>query len=65
MDKSLLIIVLAVLQSACATPASNTGSGRDLLTFKQIASEISVQYEELDADTDLSRTTAWNVPPTR
>ena len=65
MDKFILIIVLAIFQSACATPASNAGSGRDLLTFKQIAGEISVQYEDLDADTDLSRTTARNVPPTR
>jgi hypothetical protein len=60
MNKPLLIIVLALLQGACATTGPGTDGGHDLLTFKQIAGEISVQHEVLNSDTDLSRTTARN-----
>ena len=60
MNKSLLIIVLALLQGACATTGPEADGGHDLLTFEQIAGEISVHHEVLNSDTDLSRTTARN-----
>jgi len=64
MNKPLLIIVIALLQGACATTTTGTQSGGDLLSFKQIAGEISIQYETLEPDSDISRTTAQNVPNT-
>ena len=65
MNKSLLIIVLALLQGACATTATEADGGHDLLTFKQIADQISVQKEILNPDTDFSRTTARNLSNTK
>jgi hypothetical protein len=64
MNKPLLIIVFALLQGACVSTTTGTQSGRDLLTFKQIAAEISVQYEALESDSDIAHTTAQNVPNT-
>ena len=49
------------MQGACATTGPDADSGHDLLTFKQIAGEISVHHEVLNSDTDLSRTTARNL----
>jgi hypothetical protein len=64
MNKPLLIIVFALLQGACATTTTGTQNGRDLLSFKQIAAEISIQYETLESDSDIAHTTAQNVPNT-
>jgi hypothetical protein len=58
MKKSLIIIVLSLLQGACAATGSATEDAQSMLTFKQIAGEISVQHEVLEADTDLSQTAA-------
>lgn len=60
MNKSLLIIVLAILQGACATPVAGRQATGKLLTFEQIADEIIVEYQSLEAATDLSLTTARN-----
>ena len=58
MKKSLIIIALSLLQGACAATGSATEDAQSMLTFKQIAGEISVQHEALEADTNLSQTTA-------
>jgi len=58
MKKSLLIVLLAVLQSACA--ASGTGANHDALAFEHIGGEISVKHELLDTPVDLSQSTARN-----
>ena len=60
MKKSLFIIILALTLGACTTAGSGPAAGRDMLTFDQIAGEISVQHEALDSAPDLSRTTARN-----
>lgn len=62
MKKPLIIILLALLQGACATTTAGQDNGRDMLSFKQIANEISVQHEILNSDKDHSRTTARNFP---
>ena len=62
MNKSLLIMVLALLHSGCASTTAGTEPGRNMLTYEQIASEISIRHEKLTSDPDLSRTTAQNTP---
>jgi len=60
MKKSLIIIVLALLQCACATqdPAQNTATS--LLSFDAISAQITVSYEQTEATEDLSQTLALN-----
>ena len=60
MKKSLFIIVLTFALSACSAARPGPEVGRSMLTFDQIAGEISVQHEALESDPDLSRTTARN-----
>ena len=64
MKKSLLIILLALSLGACATPAPVTISNSSLLTFEQIAAEITVGYEELEPVEGLDDTVAMNVTNT-
>ena len=60
MKKSLFIIVLTFILGACSTPGPGPATGRNMLTFDQIAGEISVQHEALESAPDLSATTARN-----
>ena len=46
MKKLLFIIVLATLQSGCASQSGHPVQGT-LLSFEDLASEITVGYEEL------------------
>ena len=61
MKNSLIIIVLALLQYACATqePVQNTSTS--LLSFDAISAEITVAYESTEAADDLSQTVAVNI----
>ena len=61
MKNSLIIIVLALLQCACATqePVQNTSTS--LLSFDAISAEITVAYESTEAADDLSQTVAVNI----
>ena len=49
MKKSLIIIALAALQCACSTQPVVTGTGSSLISFVEIAKEITVRYEQIDA----------------
>jgi len=53
MKKSIYIIVLCFVQGACASTEPVTGS-------HQIAAEISVRYELLEASGDVATVTAQN-----
>ena len=61
MKNSLFIIVLALLQCACATqePVQNTRTS--LLSFDAISAEITVAYESTEAADDLSQALAANI----
>jgi len=61
MKNSLIILVLALLQCACATqePVQNTRTS--LLSFDAISAEITVAYESTEAADDLSQTLAVNI----
>ena len=48
MKKYFLIIALCVIQSACAGQAPNPGGSGALLTFSDLASEITVGVETTD-----------------
>mgnify|MGYP001814825900 FL=1 len=57
MKKLLFIIVLAAFQSGCASQSGYPGRGGTLLSFEDLASEITVGYEvladEKAPDTDI------------
>ena len=58
--KLLLIIVLPLLQCACAAPGGKPGQPASLLSFETIGREIAVRHEPAaDAD-ELSRAVALN-----
>jgi hypothetical protein len=65
MKNSLFITILALLQGACSTTKAAPATSQSILTFDQIALEISVQHEVLEPDTSLASTTARNVLTTR
>ena len=60
MKKSLIILVLALLQCACATHEAAPGNGSSLLSFEAISAEITVSYEQAETTADLSQTVARN-----
>ena len=47
MKKSIFIICLCFLQVACATAPATSLSGPALLSFHELADEISVSYRDL------------------
>lgn len=50
MKKSLFIILLCVFQAACATQPVDTDSRASLLSFNDLASEITVAYRDLSTE---------------
>ena len=51
MKKSLFIICLCAFQAACATQPAEYSSGSALLSFNDLASEITVGYRDISAET--------------
>ena len=47
MKKSLLIILLCAVQSACSTPSVAQSGENALLSYADLANEITVGYEEM------------------
>ncbi len=60
MNKSLIILVLTLLQCACVSHEPVSQGSHSLLSFDAIGAEISVSYEALDPADDLSKTVALN-----
>jgi hypothetical protein len=60
MKKPLIILVLSLLQCACAAHEAAPGGGNSLLSFEAISAEITVSYEQTGAAADLSQTVALN-----
>ena len=60
MKKLIFIIILAVLQCACATPEGITGKRVSMLSFDAISAEITVAHEILEEQDDPSRAVAMN-----
>lgn len=61
MKKFIIIIVLAFLQSACATSPGVTGVSATMLSFDAIGAEISVAYESLEEPIEPSQTVAMHI----
>ena len=61
MKKFIIIIVLPMLQCACATPESITGKSGSMLSFDAISAEITVAYENLEEQHDPSQAVAMNL----
>ena len=51
MKKMLTIILLCAFTGACSTQAPTVSTNRTLLSFNELATEITVGYEELAAST--------------
>ena len=64
MKKSLFIILIALSLGACATQEPVAASHSSLLTFEQIAAEITVAYEELEPAEGLDDAVAMSVTNT-
>lgn len=47
MQKLILIITLCVCEAACAGPSRTPASGPALLNFSDLATEITVAFEEI------------------
>ncbi len=60
MKKSIIIIVLALLQCACATQEPMQYTATSLLSFDAISAEITVSYEQAEAADKLLQTLAMN-----
>ena len=60
MNKSLIILTLAILQCACAGQVDVQPPASSLLSFAAISAEISVAYEKTEAADDLSEAIALN-----
>jgi len=61
MNNSLIIIVLTLLQCACATQEPVQNSSTSLLSFDAISAEITVASESMEAADDLSQPLAGNI----
>lgn len=61
MKKFIIIIVLAILQCACATSDGIAGRSGSMLSFDAIGAEITVAYENLEEQQDASQTVAMNL----
>ena len=61
MKNSLIIIVLTLLQCACATQEPVQNTRNSLLSFDAISAEITVAYETREAADDLSQALAANI----
>lgn len=61
MKKSIIIIVLALLQCACAGSPGLPAASPALLGFAAISAEITVSYESLDPQYDASQAVAMNL----
>ena len=59
MKKSLLVLLLAVLHSACSTPTATQVDSNALISFEEIAAEIRISHR---ATSETPRSVAANVP---
>ena len=50
MKKSIIIMCLCALQAACASQPAATDSGSALLSFNDLASEITVGFRDISAE---------------
>ena len=48
MRRSFFIVALAALQCACGTQPVVSGTDSSLISFAEIANEITVRYENMD-----------------
>lgn len=49
MKKSLMIIVLAALQYGCSSQPATPDDGSSMISFTEIADEITVGYQKVEA----------------
>lgn len=63
MNKLFPMLVLVLLQCACASQPVPVEAGNSLISFNDIASEISVSYQEVDGEPDELTATADVLEP--
>jgi uncharacterized protein YcfL len=62
MKKSLLVLLLAVLHSACSTPTATQVDSNALISFEEIAAEINISHKATRELRETPRPVAANVP---
>ena len=58
MNKSYPILLLLLLQCACASQPVPVEASNSLISFNDIASEITVNFQKIDGDSDALTATA-------
>lgn len=61
MKKFFIIIILSLLQCACATSRGVPAQSASMLSFDAISAEITVGYENLSEQHEPSQTVAMNL----
>ena len=62
MKKSLLVLLLAVMHCACSTPTATQVNTNALISFEEIAAEISISHKATREPSETPRPVAANVP---
>lgn len=62
MKKSLLVLLLAVMHSACSTPTATQVNSNSLISFEEIGAEISIIHKATREPRETPRPVAANVP---
>ena len=62
MKKSLLVLFLAVMHSACSTPTATQVDSNALISFEEIAAEITIGHRATSERGETPQPVAANVP---
>lgn len=61
MKKSILVLLLAVMHSACSTPSATQVNSNALISFEEFAAEISISHKATRESRESPRPVAANV----
>lgn len=62
MKKSFFVLVLAVMNYGCSTPATTKVDNQALISYDEIAAEIEISYQSSSGSDEWSRPVAINQP---
>jgi uncharacterized protein YcfL len=62
MKKSFFVLLLAVMNYGCSTPATTQVDNQALISYDEIAAEIEVSYQSSNGSDEWSRPVAVNQP---
>ena len=62
MKKSFFVLLLAIMNYGCSTPAATQVNNQALISYDEIAAEIRVSYQSSSGSDEWSRPVAINQP---